>query len=96
MAYHPDDMYINDSDKLYGCNKNVKFGGKWDSEMDTSKRRKSTFADDLIILLNKALYIKYSLDKKLEYISLDIKTNILKRLQDLSGAKNDRRKSDVN
>ena len=37
MAYHPDDMYYSDSDKLCGCNKNVKFGGKWDSEMDTSK-----------------------------------------------------------
>lgn len=45
MAYHPDDMYINDSDKLCGCNKNVKFGGKWDSEMDISKRRQPT--DDL-------------------------------------------------
>lgn len=53
-------------------------------------------ADDLIILLNKALYIKYSLNKKLEYIGLNINTNVLKRLQDLSGAKNDCRKSNAN
>ena len=39
MAYHPDDMYGSDIDKLCGRNKNVKFGGKWDSEMDTPKRR---------------------------------------------------------
>lgn len=53
MAYHPDDMYINDSDKLYGCNKNVKFGGKWDSEMDTSKRRKSTQPTDDLSMFPK-------------------------------------------
>jgi len=38
MAYHPDDMYINDHDKLCGRNRNVKFGGEWDSEIKLKRR----------------------------------------------------------
>lgn len=38
MAYHPDDMYINDHDRLCGRNRNVKFGGDWDGENNTKRR----------------------------------------------------------
>lgn len=38
MAYHPDDMYINDHDKLCGRNRDVKFCGEGDSEINLKRR----------------------------------------------------------
>lgn len=50
---------------------------------------------EILVLINKALYIKYAIDKKLEYINLDIEENTSKRIQNLSVAKNDNRKPNV-
>ena len=38
MACCPDDMYLNDEDKLIGRNKNVRFGGPWDYQTYDPKK----------------------------------------------------------